>query len=372
MRYTVEKLPWQSLLAPVSAAAEAIVRLDERAARSPVGAGLRERQHYADAISSLWVDGELVHMEDLVFHDARMDTRTPTHELTIAHLILRSRREILQHPPAWAFSDQGLLRLRGRESGIGGDRSTGAAGPSQGADFAEDGQTGDSSADEFQAELDRFDAILKRSASVLDDVSTRRFQSRADDPRAIVYDPDWNEEERLSDWRALVEDVQNLPPVLAAACLLDAWQSHDVSEHSPWLGRLLAAAYLHKTGLVQFHLPAVSIGLRAVPREQRQAHQRSQRLLAIIDCFEKGARLGLKEHDRLSLARTTLERRTVGRRGSSKLSDLIDLVLSRPLVSAGLVAKQLDLTPQGALGLLKQLPLRELTGRGRYRAWGIL
>lgn len=372
MRYSIDDLPWQRLLSPLSAAGEALARLDERAARSSVGVGLRERQHYADAIASLWVDGELVHMEDLVFHDARMDTRTPTHELTIAHLILRSRRDLLQHPSAWAFSEQGLLRLRGRDGGTVEGPSAASPTSLPEAHIQEDEEAGDDPVDDFQAELDRFDAVLKRSETVLDGLASSRPALRADDPRAIVYDPDWNEEERLADWRALLEEVQALPPVLAAACLLDAWQSQEVSEHSPWLGRLLAAAYLRKAGFVQSHLPAISVGLRAVPREQRHAHQRSQRLLAIIDGFEKGARLGLKEHDRLSLARTTLERRTVGRRASSKLGELIDLVLSRPLVSAGLVAKQLDLTPQGALGLLKQLPLRELTGRGRYRAWGIL
>jgi hypothetical protein len=34
--------------------------------------------------------------------------------------------------------------------------------------------------------------------------------------------------------------------------------------------------------------------------------------------------------------------------------------------------KELNLTPQTAEGMLKELgSLRELTGRGRYRAWGI-
>ncbi|CDI09832.1 conserved protein of unknown function [Agrobacterium pusense] len=40
--------------------------------------------HFADACASLWIDGELVHLEDLVLHDATRDIRTPAHELTIA------------------------------------------------------------------------------------------------------------------------------------------------------------------------------------------------------------------------------------------------------------------------------------------------
>ncbi len=52
-----------------------------------------------------------------------------------------------------------------------------------------------------------------------------------------------------------------------------------------------------------------------------------------------GVELGFKEHDRLMLARQMLERRLTGRRASSKLPGLIELVLARPLVSTGLIAK---------------------------------
>ena len=51
--------------------------------------------------ASLWIDGELVHLEDLVLHDAGQDIRTPTHELTIARDVLRSRRRIADRPPGF-------------------------------------------------------------------------------------------------------------------------------------------------------------------------------------------------------------------------------------------------------------------------------
>ncbi|MBP2448914.1 hypothetical protein JOH51_006422 [Rhizobium leguminosarum] len=47
------------------------MRLDGRIARSPVGVGRIERSHFIDACTWLWLGGELVHLEDLVFHDAR-------------------------------------------------------------------------------------------------------------------------------------------------------------------------------------------------------------------------------------------------------------------------------------------------------------
>lgn len=54
------------------------------------------------------------------------------------------------------------------------------------------------------------------------------------------------------------------------------------------------------------------------------------------------------------------------------LPGAIDLILSRPIVSATMIAKEVNVTPRGALNLIAELGIREMTGRGRYRAWGIL
>ncbi|EIM26251.1 helix-turn-helix domain-containing protein [Microvirga lotononidis] len=59
----------------------------------------------------------------------------------------------------------------------------------------------------------------------------------------------------------------------------------------------------------------------------------------------------------------------------SKLPGLLDLSLSRPLVTVPLGVKLLKVTPKAVDLMLQQLGgalLRELTGRTRYRAWGIV
>jgi len=84
------------------------------------------------------------------------------------------------------------------------------------------------------------------------------------------------------------------------------------------------------------------------------------------------AEIGLKEHDRLALARTLMERKVVGRRTSSRLAELIESVMAKPLVSAGMVAETLGVTQQAARRIVVELGLREMTGRGRFRAWGIV
>ncbi|AAK65000.2 hypothetical protein BWO90_01720 (plasmid) [Sinorhizobium meliloti] len=49
-----------------------------------------------------------------------------------------------------------------------------------------------------------------------------------------------------------------------------------------------------------------------------------------------------------------------GRRTSSTLPELVDLVMARPLVSASMVAKTLDVTPQAARRIVLELGLREI------------
>jgi hypothetical protein len=36
-----------------------------------------------------------------------------------------------------------------------------------------------------------------------------------------------------------------------------------------------------------------------------------------------------------------------------------------------MVAKTLEVTPQSARRIVQELGLREMTGRGRFRAWGV-
>src|SRR5438309_6272851 len=109
-----DPLPWAQLAGPLAAAEDAAARLDERLAKSPIRDGAISRMHFADACATLWLDGELVHLDDLVLHDAGMDVRAPTHELTRAHAVLRARRRIADAKPNWALSVSGLADLRGR------------------------------------------------------------------------------------------------------------------------------------------------------------------------------------------------------------------------------------------------------------------
>ena len=123
----------------------------------------------------------------------------------------------------------------------------------------------------------------------------------------------------------MLRRADHLPPVLQAILAVDAWNTLDVLQHAPWLGRHLAASILRQAGVTTgAHLAAVNLGLKTIPVDRRRHRNREVRLLAIADGLIAAAEIGLKEHDRLALARKMMERKLSGRRTSSKLPELID------------------------------------------------
>jgi hypothetical protein len=231
------------------------------------------------------------------------------------------------------------------------------------------------------AEIAELDALLARSQRLLDrhagrsdaDELTEAIPSqREDDPLGLFGDDEWNEEERLQEWRGLITLVEEQPPSLAAAILFDAWERIEPLRRQHWLGGLLIASSLRARGKVTSHLFSFHTGLKQIRHERRRSRDRITRLQAFLDAMRESAVTGLKEIDRLSLARTQMELRFRGRRSNSSLPQLADFILSRPMVSAAMVARELNVTQRGALNLINEIGTREITGRGRYRAWGII
>jgi hypothetical protein len=368
-----DSLSWPELARPLARAEDALARLDERLRTSPIRDGWIARTHFVDAVAALWLEGELVHIEDLVLHDAGMDIRAPTHELTRAHTVLRARRRIADAAPGWALSPTGLEALRGRagesdpkhpqvedpEPDDDGDETEPAFEPP----LAKDGEFAElfASVDAAIAQADRTLAGERRPPA-----------ASAGERDPLVYDLDWDEDARLVQWRAVVDETRDLPPTLAAALAHEAWSAIEPLQRAPGLGRLLAAAVLRDRDKTRAHLPCLAGGAKAVPRERRRSRDACTRIVAELETIAAAAEEGLKQHDRWLLARTVLLRKLDGRRSTSRLPELIEFVISRPLVSAGMIGKALGVTPRAAQNLVAELALREATGRGRYRAWGVL
>lgn len=293
------------------------------------------------------------------------------------------------------------MALRGREGQGGGDAvRAGQAGSEPGAATAAgraDDDAGENlaedtdQADALAEELAEINAVLARSSRLLagENLALRAAdspevdaagqganarESLPDSLGPLIRDHDWDEDQRLADWLAVVEKLrgESMPAVLAAAIAWDVWQDIEPLQHQHWLGTLLVAALLWERGKVGSHLFALDSGLRLIARERRKAPVRTTRLLAPLDAFAGAAEAGLKELDRLALAKAQMERRLRNRRKNSSLPALIELVLTRPVVSAGLIAAELKVSQRAALDLVAELGIREVTGRERYRAWGVV
>ncbi len=165
----------------------------------------------------------------------------------------------------------------------------------------------------------------------------------------------------------------DLPPVLQAIVALDAWNEIAVLQHAPWLGRLLAAAILREGGVTTgTHLAAINLGLKAIPVDRRRHRDSETRLLAIAWALTVAAETGLKEHDRLVLARQMMMRKLEGR------ANVIQAAGARRACHGAAA----DLRRHGsgdacghAAGSAPDrsgIGVEGDDGQGRFRAWGII
>lgn len=375
------------------AAAIALARFDERLLRTePVLAeGVCQRGHAFEAQALIGLTGGLCPLEDLVLHDAGMDVRSPTRELARAAAMLDERRRLARREPAEVLSESALRLRLGIEGPPEPNRPGRATTPSgtvkqlaapwdridreddeedQADEDTLDLEEEDDHADPAFAEID---ALLVRTRNKLD--AWNDLSSEEGRKNLTLRDPGYDAAGRFERWQQILEEGRGLPAALAAALALDAWLWLEPSERAGELGFAFSATVLRQRGLADAHLPALGLGLRRGRFRWSPHLALSVRIAGLLDAFAEAAAFGQADLDRLSLARTVMLRRCEGRRGNSKLAELADLFVASPLVSVQLAAARLQVSPQAVEAMLKQLGgslPRELTGRKRYRAWGIM
>lgn len=107
------------LARPVEAATLALVRLDERLARSEhvLADGVWARAELFEAQALAHLSGELVSLEDLVLHDAGMDVRAPSTGVVRAARVLTERRSLARRAPETVLAPKALKQLLGVAEG---------------------------------------------------------------------------------------------------------------------------------------------------------------------------------------------------------------------------------------------------------------
>ncbi|MFC4173892.1 RHE_PE00001 family protein [Microvirga sp. GCM10011540] len=361
-------LPWGTIAGRLEQLAIRILRLDARLESSGLGLGWQSRCDMTEAVRSIILDGQLVDLGDLVLHDAGMDVRSPTHELTRATSALRARRTALARSAPWPLSIDGLAALRG----IGPARGETSLQPKRAKADPEDEEAYPpfaNDADPWAAHFAEIDALLDRTNKVLAG-ETPFPKSRSH----LVYDPDVDETENEDLWLDVVKRTAHWPAVAAAAVAWDAWLNLNLYTRQPWLGLIMAACILRARGLTS-HLLPLAAGFKQSKFRPQGREGAIEKLEGFCQVVEEALAISHKDLDRLMLARDLMERVTKQCRSNSKLPDLVNLFLSRPLVTVPLGAKLLKVSPKAIDLMLAQLGgarPRELTGRSRYRAWGIV
>lgn len=178
----------------------------------------------------------------------------------------------------------------------------------------------------------------------------------------------------IGEWLVLVHVREQGPALIRAGHAARDWMNRPYAPE-PLMpdGIFLAACCWREKGFGR----EISLPFWSAP-EQRH-HRLAPRvgiqwMAGFLDCVADAARTSAGELDRLQ--RAEAKGRLLARPARSRLPDALDAVLRVPIVTAGSLAKDLDVTPQAGLGLLRQLReariIREATSRASWRAFVLI
>ncbi|OJY32597.1 MAG: hypothetical protein BGP06_12335 [Rhizobiales bacterium 65-9] len=327
--------------------------------------GVRTRADFADAQAMLHLEGRLLAMEDLVLHDAAMDRQAPGPDILRAQSYLDWRRAVGRRRPDATLTQFGLEPASAKRAApsrpafsLSEDEGEDDADPLDDDAPLQDGE-GEGAPDPALLAIDR---LLERSNRAL-----------AGSASPVSTPP--NLSPSLERWRAAVENAGDEPAILTAAIALDAALLFEPPELRAEGGFLIAGSMLRQRGHARAHLPPLALGLRRGRFRWRRHDPAGVRLEGLVEAIGGAAEACMADLDRLAAARAGMLRRCAAKQRNSRLPDLIDLFMSLPLVTTAFAARKLEVSTQSIEAMLKDLDAampRELTGRRRYRAWGIV
>jgi len=172
----------------------------------------------------------------------------------------------------------------------------------------------------------------------------------------------------VEDWLGMAGDEQG-PLLIRAGRAARDWMNRPGRDARDCSGIFLAACLWG----TRRPIPLPFWSAPEVRKYRLELHVGVAWLADFLDCIAAAANAGLTEMRRLQSAED--KGRGLGRTARSRLSATLDAVLRVPLVTARDLARTLDITPQAALALLRQLAeaglIREVTGRASWRAFAL-
>jgi hypothetical protein len=300
---------------------EALSKLEERARLSPLRQAWANRLLYRNACAAMHTQNCLVYLEDIVLLDGHAFAGSMYPDLSCGLSILKLWQRGLQEDP------QLLLRSA------------------------------------MPGEMPR----PLSSEVVADPIG-------AGDRPEFFYDPDWDEAGRIDRWRRVWQDTNRLPPLLAAAIAWDAWHSHAPEQQGTWRAPLLAALVLRARGKTRNLLLPIDTGQWLLRKRWKPQDSFGQRIEMFFDIVVAAVKHAGTELDGLESAKERMILKLKGVRKNSRLADLIELMIAKPLVSIPLACKELRISKQALRLLIPRLGStpREITERSRYRCWTVM
>lgn len=178
------------------------------------------------------------------------------------------------------------------------------------------------------------------------------------------------EETAIEDWLTGVFTRERGPDLIRAGRAALDWRDQPgIRERDPDGIFLAACLWREKNRGVPIPLPFWSA--RAPYHHRLELKIGIAWVAEFLGCVTAAAQVALQELARLQ--EVEAKGRKLARTRRSRLPDAVDTVLRSHIVTATTLAKSLDVTPQAAWGLLRQLSaagiVRETTGRASWRAY---
>ena len=299
---------------------EAVSKLDERARLSPMREAWSRRLLYRNSCSAMDAQNCLVRLEDLVLLDGHAFSGCLYPDLSAGLGILKFWQRGLQEPAT------ALLNA-----------------PMPG------------------------EAPRLLSSEIIADPMAR-------DRPDYFYDPDWDEPGRLDRWRRIWRNTSALPPLIAAAIAWDAWHTLQPEQHSPWRSPVLAALVLRARGKMRNLLLPLDTGQWLAGRRWNARDTFGQRVAVFLEIAAAAVKHAGSELSQLESAKERMTLKLKGMRKNSRMADLIELLIAKPIVSIPLACKELGISKQALRLLIPRLGStpREISERRRYRYWTIM